>query len=119
MQIIIDDALAHLKTYIKEGRKFDYVFGDLTDVPISDSPHDELWTFMRDILNMGIKVLKPDGKYLTHVSLVGKYEIIYEKIGEGARGGLAICFGNVLKIDGNFLLQKGKNCGRSHIYVLT
>lgn len=54
--------------YIKEGRKFDYVFGDLTDVPISETPTGELWNFINKILAMSFKILKPDGKFMTHVS---------------------------------------------------
>lgn len=53
---------------IKEGRKFDYVFGDLTDIPISTTPQGDAWDFVREILNASMKVLKPSGKYMTHVS---------------------------------------------------
>lgn len=56
-----------LDNYIKEGRKFDYVFGDLTDLPISPTPQGEIWDFIRLILKNSLKVLKPDGKYMTHV----------------------------------------------------
>lgn len=52
---------------IEEGRQFDYVFGDLTDIPISTSAHDDAWDFIKLILNTSFKVLKPDGKYMTHV----------------------------------------------------
>lgn len=52
---------------IEEGRQFDYVFGDLTDIPISITPHGDAWDFMRLILNSSVKVLKPTGKYMTHV----------------------------------------------------
>lgn len=67
-QIIVGDAIAYMAECIKKNRKFDYVFGDLTDVPLSEDKHDQLWEFMRTILNLGIDVLKPSGKYLTHVS---------------------------------------------------
>lgn len=53
---------------IEEGRQFDYVFGDLTDIPISTVPDGDEWDFIRLILNSSIKVLKPNGKYMTHVS---------------------------------------------------
>lgn len=56
-----------LEQYIKEGRKFDYIFGDLTDVPISESLSGQLWTFINKVLQMSFKVLKPDGKFMTHV----------------------------------------------------
>lgn len=54
---------------IEEGRQFDYVFGDLTDIPISTTPQGDAWDFIRLILNSSMKVLKPNGKYMTHVSL--------------------------------------------------
>lgn len=59
-----------LDKYINEGKKFDYVFGDLTDIPISDTPTGELWDFIRSILEKSFKILKPDGIYLQHVSVV-------------------------------------------------
>lgn len=69
MQVIVGDAIAHMREYLKAGQKFDYVFGDLTDIPISKEPHGELWDFMRTIINLGTKVTKPGtGKYMTHVS---------------------------------------------------
>lgn len=61
-----------LDKYIKEGRKFDYVFGDLTDIPISDTPTGEIWDFIRSILEKSFKILKPDGIYLQHVSFIIK-----------------------------------------------
>jgi len=60
-------ALAHM---IEEGRQFDYVFGDLTDIPISTTPHGDAWDFIRLILNSSMKVLKSTGKYMTHVSIL-------------------------------------------------
>lgn len=57
-----------MQDYIKEGRSFDYVFGDLTDVPISPTPRGELWDFMRTVMGSGTKLIKPStGKYMTHV----------------------------------------------------
>lgn len=65
-QIIIDDCMNHLDKFVKDGRQFDYVFGDLTDIPISDTPTGEIWNFIRAILDRSFKILKPTGKYLTH-----------------------------------------------------
>lgn len=67
MQIIVGDCMVTLDKYIKDGRKFDYVFGDLTDIPISDTPTGEIWDFIRSILEKSFKILKPDGIYLQHV----------------------------------------------------
>ncbi|CAH1381688.1 hypothetical protein MTP99_005634 [Tenebrio molitor] len=66
-EIIVGDCTKAIDQYIKEGRKFDYVFGDLTDVPLSESPTGELWDFINKILCMSFKILKPDGKLMTHV----------------------------------------------------
>lgn len=68
MQIIVGDCVKALAHMIEEGRQFDYVFGDLTDIPISTTPHGDAWDFIRLILNSSVKVLKPTGKYMTHVS---------------------------------------------------
>ena len=60
-EIIIGDCMVWLDKYIKDGKKFDYVFGDLTDIPISDTPTGEIWDFIRTILEASFKVLKADG----------------------------------------------------------
>lgn len=65
-QIIVDDCMVYLDKYAIEGKKFDYIFGDLTDIPISDTPTGEIWNFFLSILEHAFKLLKPDGKYLTH-----------------------------------------------------
>jgi spermine synthase len=65
-EIIVGDCMVYLKKYIKDGKKFDYVFGDLTDIPISESPTGEIWDFIRLILESSFKILKPSGKFLTH-----------------------------------------------------
>lgn len=65
-EIIVGDCMVYLKKYIKDGKKFDYVFGDLTDIPISDTPTGEIWDFIRIILESSFKILKPTGKFLTH-----------------------------------------------------
>ncbi|XP_017128607.1 spermine synthase isoform X1 [Drosophila elegans] len=65
-EIIVGDCVEYLKKFIAQGRKFDYVFGDLTDIPITDAPEGETWDFIRTIFEHSFKVLKADGKYLTH-----------------------------------------------------
>ncbi|XP_067646937.1 spermine synthase isoform X2 [Eurosta solidaginis] len=64
--IIVGDCVQYMKKYISEHRKFDYVFGDLTDIPISGTPVGEIWDFIRTILESSFKILKSDGKFLTH-----------------------------------------------------
>ena len=71
-----------------KGKTFDYIFGDLTDTPITTKPRDEdLWNFLSTILEQGMKVLKPEtGKYLTHCNGVNvpqaivAYENVLKKI---------------------------------------
>lgn len=65
-EIIVGDCIATLAKYIKDGKQFDYVFGDLTDIPISETPSGEVWDFIKTILEASFKVLKPDGKFMTH-----------------------------------------------------
>lgn len=67
-KIIVGDCMIALDKFVKEGKKFDYVFGDLTDIPISETPTGEIWNFIRTILQQSFKILKSDGIYLTHVS---------------------------------------------------
>jgi len=65
-EIIVGDCVAAIDKFISEGRKFDYVFGDLTDIPISKNPTGEIWDFIRHILEKSFKILKPNGKFMTH-----------------------------------------------------
>ncbi|XP_049313036.1 spermine synthase-like [Bactrocera dorsalis] len=65
-EIVVGDCVEYMKKFVNENRKFDYVFGDLTDIPISGAPVGEIWDFIRTILEHSFKILKPDGKYLTH-----------------------------------------------------
>lgn len=60
-EIVVGDCMVWLEKYISDGRKFDYVFGDLTDIPISDTPTGEIWDFIRTILEKSFAVLKGDG----------------------------------------------------------
>lgn len=69
-QIVLGDCVKSLNEMIANGTKVDYVFGDLTDIPVSPEPEGESWDFIRLILNTSFQVLKPDGKYMTHVSLM-------------------------------------------------
>nr|XP_014353153.1 PREDICTED: spermine synthase [Latimeria chalumnae] len=65
-QVLVEDCIPLLKRYAEEGRTFDYVINDLTAIPISTSPEeDSTWEFLRRILDLSMKVLKPDGKYFT------------------------------------------------------
>ncbi|XP_053602324.1 spermine synthase isoform X2 [Plodia interpunctella] len=65
-EIIVEDCMLTINKFIKEGKKVDYIFGDLTDIPISESACGELWEFMITILEASFKILKPNGKFMTH-----------------------------------------------------
>lgn len=65
-QIIVGDCMDFMSKCRKEGKMFDYVIADLTDIPISPTPQGELWDFIRKILNLSFSVLNPTGKYFTH-----------------------------------------------------
>ncbi|KAF4532243.1 hypothetical protein B566_EDAN004329 [Ephemera danica] len=65
-EIIVADCVKYLDQYIEEGRTFDFVFGDLTDIPLSSTPQGQVWDFIRLILNKALRVLKPTGKFMTH-----------------------------------------------------
>lgn len=53
--------------YIHQNRKFDYIFGDLTDVPFSEERTGSNWNFITAILQKSLKIMKPTGKFLTQV----------------------------------------------------
>lgn len=65
-EVIVEDCMLTVNKFITEGKKVDYIFGDLTDIPISESACGELWEFMITILNSSFKILKPNGKFMTH-----------------------------------------------------
>uniref|UniRef100_A0A8C5S5V9 Spermine synthase n=1 Tax=Laticauda laticaudata TaxID=8630 RepID=A0A8C5S5V9_LATLA len=76
-QVLIEDCIPVLKRYAKEERMFDYVINDLTAVPISTSPEeDSTWEFLRMILDLSMRVLKPDGKYFTQGNCVNLTEAL-------------------------------------------
>ena len=56
-----------IKKFTEENKKVDYVFGDLTDIPISEAACGELWEFMINILKAAFDILRPSGKFMTHV----------------------------------------------------
>ncbi|KAF2368164.1 Spermidine synthase tetramerization domain [Trinorchestia longiramus] len=67
-ETIVGDAIAYMKEYIKEGRQFDYVFADLTDVPIGE-PVGDVWDFLGMVIELGTQLLKPGtGRYMTHAT---------------------------------------------------
>jgi spermine synthase len=68
--VIIGDCIKYMEEAISSGKQFDFVFNDLTDIPLSPEESEvgrDLWGFVRNILNLALKCTKKDGKYLNHV----------------------------------------------------
>jgi len=63
-KIVVDDAHKWLKQYDQEGKQFDFIVGDLTDIPV----HSEgsTWEFVRSMLKLALGILPVGGKYMTH-----------------------------------------------------
>jgi spermine synthase len=57
-----------LDRFAETGQKFDYIFGDLTDIPLSSDTQDKEWQFLTDVISKSFKVLRPSGRFLTHGS---------------------------------------------------
>lgn len=69
--VIVGDCVKFMEECITSGKKFDYVFNDLTDIPLSSQSVEvanNLWSFVRQLLDLSFKCLKDQGKYLNHVS---------------------------------------------------
>ncbi|KAL3062345.1 hypothetical protein OYC64_002201 [Pagothenia borchgrevinki] len=85
-KIIVSDCVPVLKKFIEEGNMFDYVINDLTGIPLSTEPEeDSAWEFLRSVLDMSIKVLRPSGKYLTLagcVNLTESLRLYEEELGK-------------------------------------
>lgn len=75
-KVVVGDAIKYLKDTIAEGRTFDYVLYDITAVPVTPEPMGDEWDFLRLSFNMGLKVLAPGGKYLTHATAKLAYKSI-------------------------------------------
>jgi len=66
-KIIVGDAFAYLKESLKEGRQFDYVFYDLSDIPVSPNMDREVWDMVKEVMTDSMGLLAAGGKYMTHV----------------------------------------------------
>ncbi len=90
-KIIAGCAIEYMKNCVGTGKKFDYIFGDLTDTPVSTKPRDsDVWKFLATILELGMSLLKPNtGRYLTHCNGINvpKSLAAYEAMLSGVAGG--------------------------------
>ena len=55
-----------LDRFVAAGEKFDYIFGDLTDIPLSNDTEKEEWQLLTNAISKSFKVLRPSGRFLTH-----------------------------------------------------
>ncbi|XP_053209443.1 spermine synthase-like [Panonychus citri] len=69
-EIIVADCIKYLEEYATNGKKFDVIFNDLTDIPLSSDSNDQvasdLWSFIKKILLLSFKCLPAGGKYFNH-----------------------------------------------------
>lgn len=76
-EVIVGDCIAYMEQYITANASFDFVFNDLTDIPICPgdskagdylkSNDDEMWNFLKKILTLSFQLVRPNGRYLNHV----------------------------------------------------
>jgi len=67
--VIVGDAIRYLEDSRRQGRQFDFIFGDLTDIPINtDHNFESTWDFLRRILSLSFSCLRPGAKYMTHLT---------------------------------------------------
>jgi len=67
-EIVVDDAFKHLRAFQESGRRFDAVFADLTDTPVTHETRGERWDFLESVMALGVAVLAEGGRYLTHTT---------------------------------------------------
>ncbi|KAJ8322072.1 hypothetical protein KUTeg_000543 [Tegillarca granosa] len=81
-EIIIDDCVNVMRQCVENNTKFDYVINDLTEFCVEEGVgHSYDYENTNTILDLSIKVLKQDGKYLSRGNTVDAKEYLarYEK----------------------------------------
>lgn len=71
-QIIVGDCLVELDKFKEQNSQFDFVFSDLTDIPISAVPQNKEWQFLTAVLEKSLGLLRENGTFLTHVRVTFK-----------------------------------------------
>jgi len=66
--IVVGDCVEQMKLCVEWDTKFDFIFGDLTDIPINTLPEGELWDFVLNIIELAFSCLAPGGVFLTHAT---------------------------------------------------
>ena len=79
-KIIIGDCMKVLRKSISEGKKYDVIFNDLTDIPVTKradsltafeptaTQKENPWHFIEAIFNLSLDCLKDDGLYMNHAT---------------------------------------------------
>lgn len=72
-KVIVGDCLEYMDRYRDEGRKFDVIFGDLTDVPIvageeGNAQQNEQWQFLSKVVIDSLKLLNIGGVFQNHAT---------------------------------------------------
>nr|CAG4644034.1 EOG090X07PL [Lepidurus arcticus] len=76
-QIIVGDCLKEIDKMLATGQKFDFIFGDLTDIPLSTSgTQQEQWELLKTCLEKSLQLLDVNGMFLTHGNGVSSKEAL-------------------------------------------
>lgn len=79
-KIIVEDCIKILRQDIESGKKYDVIFSDLTDVPVSKHPEalnafdseaqqkSSPWHFIETIFNLSLRCLAKGGVIMTHAT---------------------------------------------------
>merc|ERR1719376_1429007 len=93
-EIKVGDAVEFMRGKISEGVKYDYVFTDLTDMPVSNSGDSggdsDLWAFLCLVAELAVNLIKPNGggKLMAHCNRKTLPEFIVKF--EGMLAGLRV-----------------------------
>lgn len=89
-KIIIDDCIKVLRKSFQDGKKYDVIFNDLTDIPLagreesltafdpSCTQKDNPWHFIEAIFNLSLDCLAKDGLYMSHTTGKGNVKSLEE-----------------------------------------
>lgn len=75
-RVYVDDCMDIMRGYRAESRTFDYIFNDLTDIPVAGDPaappddieQEDLWSEIEDLFRLALGCLERDGRYMTHAT---------------------------------------------------
>lgn len=65
-EVIIGDAVEHLRNFAEKNLKFEFILYDLTAIPVTTKPIEKEWAFLEETIRASLKVLEENGKFLCH-----------------------------------------------------